>query len=414
MRGRGPYDLLHRQRLACRIGSERRLELEWLCGWRDVFGRDGVEQSDVLQNRIQIVDHAGELFPAELQLRQAGDVSYLSFIDSRGHARQPSSDPGFGQRESPESPSTLRRSRWEHPSGLRILRPMPELPEVEVTRRRIGPLLVGRRIARVRTTPPSYFYLTHPSRVRRALEGRTVLALERLGKYLVASLDDERRLVLHLGMTGQLFSSAATSVRLLSATTRASLSPEAQQHFEPDLHTHLELQFDDGAPGVCFRDVRKFGKVLLLEKGHSDARLDRLGVDALEITGDALFTATRSRRAPIKSVLLDQRLFAGIGNIYADEALFHAGVRPRRAAGRLSRDRCQAIARALRRVLERSIETGGSSISDFVQPDGQDGHFQDERCVYARTGLPCRTCGAPIVRVVVGQRGTHYCPNCQR
>jgi len=291
---------------------------------------------------------------------------------------------------------------------------MPELPEVEVTRRRIAPLMVGRRISDVRTTAPSYFYLTPPERVREALEGRTVVALDRLGKYLVAELDDSRRLVLHLGMTGQLFSSAATSVRLLSATARASLTPEQQQSFTPDRHTHLEIEFEDGEPSVRFRDVRKFGKVLLLERGQSDERLDRLGTDALCIDGAELHSATRKRKAPIKSVLLDQSLYAGIGNIYADEALFRAGVRPRRGALRVTRRECDAIAAAVRQVLERSIETGGSSIQDFIGPDGQDGHFQDERAVYARSGDPCRRCSSPIRRIVVGQRGTHYCPRCQR
>jgi len=291
---------------------------------------------------------------------------------------------------------------------------MPELPEVEVTRRRIAPLLVGRPIREVRTTAPSYFYLTSPARLRRALPGRTVAELTRLGKYLVATLDDGKRLVLHLGMTGQLFSSLATSVRLLSASRRSSLTPEEQLTFEPDAHTHLELRFVDGEPSVRFRDVRKFGKVLLLDPGQSDARLDRLGPDALSVSGDALFSASRRRRIAIKSLLLDQKIFAGIGNIYADEALFLAGVRPRRGAQRVTRRECAAIASAVRHVLERSIETGGSSIQDFVSPDGSDGHYQDERHVYARAGLPCLRCGTPVARCVVGQRSTHFCASCQR
>ena len=291
---------------------------------------------------------------------------------------------------------------------------MPELPEVEVTRRRIEPLLVGRRIARVQTTAQSYFFLTPPSRLRRALRGRTVEALDRQGKYLVGALDGGGRLLLHLGMTGQLFSEKTTSLRLLSATTRAALSPEAQQGFEPDAHTHLRFAFEDGGEEVYFRDVRKFGKVMWLAPGERHERLDRLGPDALQVTGEALHAATRKRNTAIKNVLLDQAVIAGCGNIYADESLFLAGVRPSRRASRVTRKQCDAIAEGLRRVLLRSIETGGSSISDYVAPDGSDGSYQSERRVYARAGEPCHDCGTPIRKTVVGQRGTHFCPACQR
>jgi formamidopyrimidine-DNA glycosylase len=291
---------------------------------------------------------------------------------------------------------------------------MPELPEVEVTRRAIAPLLVGRKIARVRTGAASYFFLTPPRRLARALAGRTPTALGRRGKYLLAELDDGARLLLHLGMTGQLFAAGARSVRLLSAETRAALAPEAQPAFRPDRHTHLRLSFADGGPDVLFRDVRKFGKALLLAPGERTPRLERLGVDALEATGEALFRASRRRRAAVKALLLDQALFAGTGNIYADEALFAAGVRPRRRAGGLTRAECERIAEGLRRALQRGIETGGSSISDFLAPDGADGSFQDEHQVYGRTGQPCRACGSRIRRARVGQRASHWCPRCQR
>jgi formamidopyrimidine-DNA glycosylase len=290
---------------------------------------------------------------------------------------------------------------------------MPELPEVEVTRRRIAPLLVGRRIAAVHTTRASYLFLTPPARLRRALAGRTVAEILRRGKYLVARLDEGSRLVVHLGMTGQLFGAGATSMRLLSAAARSALAPEEQQGFRPDSHTHLRLSFEDGGPDVYLRDVRKFGKVLLLGRAENHPRLERLGPDALEVTGEALFRATRGRRAAIKSVLLDQAAITGVGNIYADEALFSAGVRPTRRAARVTRRECDALAAALRRVLERSIEAGGTSIRDYVAPDGSDGAFQDERRVYARTGQPCLACGAAIRRVSVGQRSSHYCPACQ-
>jgi formamidopyrimidine-DNA glycosylase len=291
---------------------------------------------------------------------------------------------------------------------------MPELPEVEVTRRRIAPLLVGREIQRVRTTADSYFFLTRPARLRRGLLGRTVVDLSRLGKYLVAGLDGGARLVVHLGMTGQLFAAGATSPRLLSATARASLPPEAQPAFRPDAHTHLRLAFRDAGAEVYLRDVRKLGKVLLLGKGEDHPRLQLLGRDALEVTGSHLFEATRGRSAAIKTLLLDQSTIAGVGNIYADEALFLAGVKPGRRAGRVTRAECDAIAAAIRRVLARSIETGGTSISDYIAPDGSDGAYQSERHVYARKGEACPRCGARVKRVVIGQRGTHFCPGCQR
>ncbi len=230
----------------------------------------------------------------------------------------------------------------------------------------------------------------------------------------MAGLEDESRLVVHLGMTGQLFAEGAVSPRLLSATARAALAPEEQLRFRPDAHTHLRLAFRDDGPDVLLRDVRKFGKVQWLEPGQPSERLDRLGPDALRLRGSQLAAAARGRKVAIKNLLLDQAVVAGSGNIYTDEALSLAGVRPTRTAGRVSAAECDRIARALRRVMRRSIATGGSSISDYVGPDGKDGSYQDERRVYARKGEPCRSCGTPIRRVVLGQRSAHYCPRCQR
>ncbi|MBX3458506.1 MAG: bifunctional DNA-formamidopyrimidine glycosylase/DNA-(apurinic or apyrimidinic site) lyase [Planctomycetes bacterium] len=290
---------------------------------------------------------------------------------------------------------------------------MPELPEVEVTRRKIAPALVGRVIAGVRTTAPSYFFLTPPPLLKRRLKGRTVTALARVGKYLLATLDDGSRLLIHLGMTGQLFVQGSSSLRLLSSTARATLKPEQQPAFKPDKHTHLRLSFSDGGPEVWFRDTRKFGKVKWLAPGERDARLAKLGPDALEVTGAEFHATARRRRVPVKTVLLDQGVLAGVGNIYADEALFLTGLRPTRKANTLSRAQCSRLVASVQRVLKRSIETGGSSISDYVAPDGQDGAYQDERMVYDREGQPCKVCGAPIKRVVIGQRSAHFCPKCQ-
>jgi len=292
---------------------------------------------------------------------------------------------------------------------------VPELPEVEVTRRQLEPLVVGRRIARVFTTRPSYFFLTPPAALRRSLPGRRVEALERVGKYLVARLDSGERLLLHLGMTGQIFGAGIPGVRLLSSSAGASLTPEEQQQaFRPDRHTHLRLRFDDRGPDLFFRDARKFGKVQLMRPGEPSPRLERLGPDALTARGKHILEGARTRRAPIKSLLLDQSLLAGVGNIYADEALFLARVRPTRPGRRVSRDECNRLASAIRRVLRRSIATGGSSISDYVQPDGGAGAYQDERRVYGREGEACPRCRATIRRKVIGQRSAHYCPRCQK
>ena len=287
---------------------------------------------------------------------------------------------------------------------------MPELPEVEVTRRLLAPHVVGRTIQSVRCGPPSYFFLTPPRRLVAALGGRAIVSLDRQGKYLLMGLEDGQRVLLHLGMTGQLFLAGAVSPRLMTLPNHSAPGTQA----DGDRHTHLQLEFLDGPPGLRFRDVRKFGKVRLLAPGQGDPRLDKLGADALEADGEQLFAASRKRSVPIKTLLLDQGVLAGVGNIYADEALFMSGIRPLRGARRVTRKECLLLAENVQRVLRRSIETGGSSISDFIAPDGQDGQFQNERKVYAREGEACSTCSTPIVRIVIGQRSSHYCPHCQR
>ncbi len=288
---------------------------------------------------------------------------------------------------------------------------MPELPEVEVTRRSIEKVLVGRTIVKVVTTRPSYFFLTSPEKLKKVLVGRRAVALDRHGKYLMLRLDDESSLLLHLGMTGQLIASGVQSPRLFAGKRRAEQKGQA---FEPDEHTHLALELSGKGPSVFFRDVRKFGKVAWFPPGKANPRLEKLGIDALSATGEELYEAARARKIPIKSLLLDQAVLAGIGNIYADEALFLAGVRPTRPARLVTREECASLVRASQKVMLRSIETGGSSISDYVRPDGSDGGYQNERRVYAREGEPCFKCGSAIVRIVIGQRSAHYCPSCQR
>lgn len=288
---------------------------------------------------------------------------------------------------------------------------MPELPEVEVTRRLLAPHVVGRRIENVRCGPPSYFFLTPPRRLAASLTGRDITSLDRQGKYLLMGLGDGQRVLLHLGMTGQLFMAGAVSPRLMTLAQHAGGNDGGAAR---DRHTHLELEFADGPPGLRFRDVRKFGKVRLLAPGKGDARLDKLGLDALQADGELLYQLSRKRSAPVKTLLLDQGVLAGVGNIYADEALFMSGIRPTRGARRVTRKEYLLLADNVQRVLLRSIETGGSSISDFIAPDGKDGQFQNERSVYAREGEACGVCSGAIVRIVIGQRSSHYCPTCQR
>lgn len=286
---------------------------------------------------------------------------------------------------------------------------MPELPEVEVIRRRLSETVLGRTITRVRTAEKNYAFVTSPGELRRRLVGRRFERIERRGKYLLFSLEDQSWLLIHLGMTGQLFSSRATSPRLVQRALRRLQAAR----FEPDKHTHLTLTFADGAEQLHFRDCRKFGKVLWMRDEHSEPRLQRLGPDAASITAPELMARLAGRRAPVKPLLLDQSILAGVGNIYADESLHAAGILPTRPAHLLSYDDCKSLAQAIRRVLKRAIELGGSSIDDYLHPDGSDGTFQNRFKVYGRGGQPCKRCGAPIERAVIVQRSAHYCRVCQ-
>lgn len=272
---------------------------------------------------------------------------------------------------------------------------MPELPEVEITRRQLAPVVCQRRIASVQTTGPSYFFLTSPRTLKRKLSGRALSSISRRGKYLLAEIDDRSRLLLHLGMSGQL--------RVVHVADGE----------KADAHVHLRIRFEDGQTELWFRDPRKFGKVRWLAAHVSDPRLDRLGIDALRCTGDYLYRCLRNRRGSIKTALLKQNVIAGVGNIYADEALFLAGVSPKRAAQRVTRAEFGRLAETIRQVLSTAIASGGSSIRDFVHPSGKRGGYQAQRWVYGREGMACKRCAAPIERITLGQRSSHYCAQCQ-
>ena len=268
---------------------------------------------------------------------------------------------------------------------------MPELPEVEVVRRQLEPVWVGRTIQSVWSAKPNYFFVTPPSALQKRLIGRKTTALVRHGKYILAELDDESRLLCHLGMTGQI-------------TSRA---------LERDAHVLLVLGLS-GKKAITFRDVRKFGKVEWIERAASSPRLDKLGPDALDVTAAILEAGFRGRKAPVKAALLDQSVLAGVGNIYADEALFSASVAPTRPASSLDASELKALATAVRRILRTSVKRGGSTINDYIQPDGELGGYQNWHRVYGKDGEPCPTCRTPLSRLVIGGRSSHFCARCQR
>jgi formamidopyrimidine-DNA glycosylase len=269
---------------------------------------------------------------------------------------------------------------------------MPELPEVETVVRSLGPELVGRRVVGVTVRERRLRGEIAPQFGAR-LTGRRIDAMARRGKYLLATLDDGRVWLVHLGMTGRL------TIDAVGGGARP--------------HDHVVVQLDDGRL-VTYNDPRRFGRMAVLDAA-SAARETGAGLEPLDgsFTAAALFALTRRRRTSIKALLMDQRRIAGLGNIYVNEILFHAGVRPRRRAAGLRRVDCGRIVDATRAVLAEAIRLGGSSISDYRDGFGREGRFQRELAVYDRAGAPCRACATPIrARVVVG-RSTFYCPRCQ-
>ena len=277
---------------------------------------------------------------------------------------------------------------------------MPELPEVEVSRLGLLPHLPGQPIVRAIFRIPKLRHALPPE-LAAELAGKRVRAILRRGKYLLFDCTgdgaaDGGWLIIHLGMSG--------SLRLVPAGT-----PEQK-------HDHVDLVF----PGTVlrFRDPRRFGAVLW----HAGADVERhpslavLGIEPLSpgFDGEWLYAATRGRAAPIKPMLMDSHLLVGVGNIYASEALFRAGIAPTRAAGRLGRERCHALAAAIRATLEDSIAAGGTSVRDYVHSDGGAGSFQVVCAVYGRAGEPCRVCGTPIRALRQAGRTTFHCPRCQR
>jgi formamidopyrimidine-DNA glycosylase len=274
---------------------------------------------------------------------------------------------------------------------------VPELPEVETVRASLEPALVGRRFEQVEIRDARLTRPFDPDEVAAELQGEVVEALERRGKYLVFRLRSGRVLLVHLRMTG---------------TFRHGRNGTPDE----DLYRRAVVRLDDGSD-VMYRDVRRFGTWLLLEPDEEAAYLaSRLGEEPLTktFTVAALAARLRDRRAPVKAALLDQRAAAGMGNIYADEALWRAKIHPLRPAGDLSPAEVRRLHRGINDAIRAGIARQGTTLRDYRTPDGESGSMQDELRVYGRGGKPCPRCGTEIAKTRAGGRGTWYCPNCQR
>ncbi len=271
---------------------------------------------------------------------------------------------------------------------------MPELPEVETTCRGIAPLISGKTIAQLILRAEKLRWPLDQSLCLQ-LPGQTLLAVERRAKYLLL-YTGQGTLLLHLGMSG--------SLRVIPAETTENK------------HDHVDLIFTDGS---CLRltDPRKFGALLWTEADpFSHPLLANLGPEPLsdQFSGDYLYTASRKRKIAVKPFVMDQKLVVGVGNIYASEALFGAGIDPRLPAGKIGRERYRRLAAEIKRVLELAIAAGGTTINDFSQSDGKPGYFKQQLQVYGRDGQPCLSCGRKLRTMRLGQRSTYFCSHCQR
>ncbi len=274
-----------------------------------------------------------------------------------------------------------------------MLRGVPELPEVETIRRGIAPHVSGRRIEAVTVREPRLRWPV-PNDLAARIVGRMVLGVERRGKYLLFDLD-RQRLLIHLGMSGRLY----------------VLTPDVT----PIKHDHLDLHLS-GNLLLRFHDPRRFGAVLPLDGDTQHPLLAHLGPEPLSeaFSGEHLYHLSRGRSSPVKNFLMDGHVVVGVGNIYASESLFRAGIRPGLAAGRVSLPRYVRLVDAVRDTLERAIRQGGTTLRDFSGAHGEVGYFQQELMVYGRDGEACRVCENPIRRQVIGQRSSFYCHCCQR
>src|SRR5829696_946653 len=294
---------------------------------------------------------------------------------------------------------------------------MPELPEVETVRRQLEPAVVGRTIESAEVLDERWTRPEPPGPVARALAGRRIDAVDRRGKYLVVRLDNGSSLVMHLRMTGNLLLRPAGSgaVADLMATGRFG-GPRLYESHPEARHLRARMVLDDGSE-LWFTDARRFGHgVVLAGDGIDDYFASRLGVEPLdgELTPELLLEVAAGRRAPLKSFLLNQTRIAGIGNIYADEALFRARLHPLSPAGSMRLEHAEELVEEIVEALQAGLANGGSSIDDYRDARGERGSMQNEFLVHTREAEPCLRCGETIRRVVVAGRSTYFCPGCQR
>ena len=282
---------------------------------------------------------------------------------------------------------------------------MPELPEVETIRRQLEPVVVGRTIDAARVLDERWTRPEQPRALEAEVKGRRIEDVRRRGKYLIVDLEGDRHLVMHLRMTGNL---------LIAGAERFG-GPRLYES-EPDARfLRAVIELDDGSE-LWFTDARRFGHGVVLSGDELGPYLDaRLGVEPLggELTGETLAHLAAGRTAPLKSFLLDQRRVAGVGNIYADEALWRAELHPLSPAGSMRAEHCEALVEGIVEALEAGLANGGSSIDDYRDARGERGSMQDEFLVHTREGRECFRCGGEIRRVVVGGRSTYFCPDCQ-
>ncbi len=283
---------------------------------------------------------------------------------------------------------------------------MPELPEVETVMRGLAPVMEGGVIAQADVNRPDLRW-PFPERMAERLTGQKVQGLRRRSKYILADLSSGETLLVHLGMSGRMLVSGDP------------LGVFVHEHPAPEKHDHVVLHMDNGAR-ITFNDPRRFGAMDLMETATAEQHklLAVLGPEPLGNSFDEahLVAAFEGKNTPVKAALLDQRIVSGLGNIYVCEALFRAGISPKRKAGRIASTRIAKLVPIIREVLREAIEAGGSSLRDFRQADGELGYFQHSFDVYGREGEPCKTsdCGTLIARVVQSGRSSFYCPTCQR
>ncbi|MEL6584940.1 MAG: bifunctional DNA-formamidopyrimidine glycosylase/DNA-(apurinic or apyrimidinic site) lyase [Pseudomonadota bacterium] len=283
---------------------------------------------------------------------------------------------------------------------------MPELPEVETVRRGLEPVMTGQRIVTAQVNRPDLRWPL-PERMAERLTGARVERLGRRSKYILAELDTGESLLIHLGMSGRMLISGA------------QVGAFHHAHPAPEKHDHVVLDMENGGR-VTFNDARRFGAMDLMPTDAADEHwlLNTLGPEPLSngFSAAYLAAAIAEKRSPIKAVLLDQRIVAGLGNIYVCEALWRAGISPKRLAKNIGAKRIERLAVAIREVIEEAIAAGGSSLRDYRQADGELGYFQHSFAAYGREGEPCRTenCSGTVQRIVQSGRSSFYCATCQR